>query len=148
MKMNQKTIKGMMKWLLLILLILGFNLFVVRLAIVYGPSMEPTLKQYDFLVVWQLGYTPEAGDIVVTTSDNQSGQNIIKRVVAVAGEQVSFTQNGEMTVVTVPKGQVFLMGDNRDYSTDSRELGCFSVEDICGKVVARIFPFDRITVFD
>lgn len=147
-EMRQKTIKGMIKWLLLILLVLGCNLFVARLAIVFGPSMEPTLQQYDFLVVWQLGYTPEKGDIVVTTADNPLQQNIIKRIVAVEGETISFERNGEAVTVTVPKGQVFLMGDNREHSTDSRELGCFAVEDICGKAVARIFPFTKITILD
>lgn len=146
--MSDRKIKSIVKWLLLILMVLGCNLLVARLAIVYGPSMEPTLRQYDFLIVWQLGYTPKEGDIVVTTRDNQLGQNIIKRVTAVEGEQVSFEQNGETVTVTVPEGHVFLMGDNREYSTDSRVLGCFAVEDICGKVVARIFPFDQITVYE
>ena len=146
--MNPKTIKEVAKWLAWILLVLGCNLFVVRLAIVYGPSMEPTLKQYDFLVVWQLGYTPETGDIVVTTKDNQLKQNIIKRVVAVGGETVSFERNGETVTVTVPAGQVFLQGDNLEHSTDSRDLGCFAMEDVCGKVVARIFPFAKVTVYE
>lgn len=145
--MDIKTIKEIAKWLVLIVLVLCCNLFVVRLAIVYGPSMEPTLKQYDFLVVWQLGYTPEKGDIVVTSADNQLEQNIIKRVLAVGDETVSFERNGEEVTLTVPEGQVFLQGDNREYSTDSRDLGCFTVQDIQGKVVARIFPFTQITIF-
>ena len=146
--MSKKTIKEAANWLLLFLLVLGCNLFVVRLAIVHGVSMEPTLQQYDFLVVWQLGYTPEKGDIVVTTRDNPLKQNVIKRVAGIGGETVVYEQNGGAVSVTVPKGQVFLMGDNLDHSTDSRALGCFSEKDICGKVILRIFPFTKIALYE
>lgn len=146
--MSRDTIKEIAKWLLLIVLVLGCNLFVMRLAIVHGISMEPTLQQNDFLVVWQLGYAPETGDIVVTTADNSLQQNVIKRVVAVGGETTSYEWNGKTVMVTVPEGHVFLQGDNWLHSTDSRELGCFAEEDICGKVVLRIFPFTKITVFE
>lgn len=148
MRMSRNTIKEMIKWLLLILLVLCCNLFVMRLAIVHGASMEPTLQQYDFLVVWQLGYTPEKDDIVVTTRENPLKQNIIKRVVAVGGETISYEWNGETVTVTVPEGQVFLQGDNSAHSTDSRALGCFEEDAICGKVVLRIFPFTRMAVFE
>lgn len=146
--MSKKTIKEIVWWLILILLVVGCNLFVARLAIVHGPSMEPTLQQYDFLVVWQWGYEPEKDDIVVTTANNSLKQNIIKRVIAVGGETVSYERDGETVRVTVPDGQVFLRGDNRAQSTDSRELGCFTEEEICGKVVARIFPFNQITIYE
>ena len=139
--------KSFLKWLMLVVLVVCCNLFVVRLAIVFGQSMEPTLQQYEFVVVWQLGYVPESGDIVVTTADNEVGQSVIKRVAATEGQKVSYEQDGEVVELIVPQGQVFLLGDNQPQSMDSRELGCFAVEDIKGHVVARIFPFNKLTVF-
>lgn len=144
-KVWKKEGKSLLCWLLLIAAVLGCNFFVARLAFVYGASMEPTLQQYDCLVVWQAGYVPKAGDIVVTTADNQLGQSIIKRVVATEGQSFSYEQGGQQIEGIVPEGQVFLMGDNREHSKDSRELGCFAVEEIMGRAVLRIFPFTKIT---
>lgn len=86
----------------------------------------------------------------------------IKRVIAVSGDTI-YTSDGSVyvngiklyesyiqqptlpgieTPVTVPQGQVFVMGDNRQNSRDSREIGCISIDRIKGKAVIRIWPFD------
>ena len=142
---ERSTRRGFWGWLLLIVAVICCNFFVVRIAIVYGASMEPTLKQYDFVLVWQWNYQPNRGDIVVTTAENELGQSIIKRVAAVEGQTVTYEQDGKTVELIVSKGQVFLMGDNRSQSVDSRKLGCFDIEEIRGKVILRIFPFTKIT---
>lgn len=138
------------------LTVLLCNLLVCRVAFVYGESMEPTLSEHDCVLVWKLGYSPKKGDIVMTNQNNDFSQNIVKRVIAVEGQVVKVDENvifvdgvqleesyldGNVPVsyqpmeVKVPEGKVFLMGDNRNASKDSREVGCFSNDSISGKVI-------------
>lgn len=161
-------IKRIYKWLVLVLIVLFCNFYVLRLVIVFGASMEPTLQQYDLVLIWQLGYTPCNGDIIVTDAQNEYQQSIIKRIVAREGQKVSiidgqvyidgnpleekYIENGKKTLydmseMIVPKGHVFLLGDNRQQSIDSRTMGCVSVGCIRGKVLVRLFPIDEVKVF-
>ncbi|MEA5002563.1 MAG: signal peptidase I [Christensenella sp.] len=145
------------------------NLYVVRIATVNGASMEPTLYNGDVLLCSPLGYTPDYGDIVVTEMDVGEG-DLIKRVIALAGDTVDVDyQTGTVSVngkqlsepytlepttlagdmqfpATVPVGRVFLLGDNRNNSIDSRRsiLGMVPKSTLLGKVYFRIYPFDRI----
>lgn len=133
------------------------NMFVVRLAVVHGPSMQPTLEDGEWVVVWQAGYVPQAGDIVVTDKNNPLGESLVKRVLATAGQRVEILpwhgmwvdgkwldlpglslQNGqpeEAVDVLVPPDHLFLMGDNYAWSVDSREIGVVPVQSILGKVL-------------
>ena len=147
MKADKNELRWLFKWVVLIVLIWICNMHVLRLTIVHGISMEPTLEPYDLLVVWQWDYVPQKDDIVVTTANNSVGQSLIKRVAALEGEQVFIEQDGTSIMMLVPEGYVYLTGDNDEHSTDSRTLGCFAVEDIRGKVVVRIFPFTKIATF-
>lgn len=151
-----KTEKKVNVYILITVIVLLCNLFVCRLAFVYGVSMEPTLETKDCVLIWKLCYQPKAGDIVITTKQNSLEQKLIKRVIAEEGQEVSFLNNQvlvdgrvleeaylntsemisyEEMRVTVPKGEVFLMGDNRNASKDSREIGCIPVKEIEGKVL-------------
>lgn len=148
------------KFLLLFAAIIICNLFVLRLAFVFGISMEPTLNPYDCVAVWQLAYKPTLGDIVITDCNNDYSQNLIKRVIATEGQHVRMTENkvyidGELLDepylleqeslhympldIVVPPAQVFLLGDNRNYSKDSRDIGCLPINKIRGKVLLRLF---------
>lgn len=131
--------------------------------------MSPTLETKDCVLVWKLCYKPEPDDIVITDRKNEFTQSLIKRVIAVEGQQVRI-KDGHVMVdgmvveepylnssepisydemeLTVPEGKVFLMGDNRNWSKDSRDIGCISVDSLEGKVVMRIFPFNKIEYFE
>lgn len=139
--------------------------FVMRLAAVEGHSMEPTLYENDRLIIRTMGYEPEFGDVVVL--DIPDTDPLIKRIIATEGQEVDIDfENGvvycdgvaldepyvaEPTYreedvefpVTVPEGCVFVMGDNRNHSTDSRDsmVGMVSVEHIVGEAVFRFMPF-------
>lgn len=144
--------------------------FVFRMVEVSGDSMENTLLNEDKVVVTNLFYTPEPGDIVVISHGEYYNKPIIKRVIAVAGQTLSIDfDTGEVVVdgVTlnetyiknpttkrgnaeipevIPEGKVFVMGDNRDVSQDSRytSIGLIPVENIIGKAQCIVFPFDRL----
>ena len=154
----------------LAVLILVFT-FVARIIVVSGPSMENTLQNGDAMLVWSLGYTPEQGDVVVLTKRSYQEDSIVKRVVATGGqtvdidyatgtvyvdgvaleedyikEQMQVPSYGDMVNhVTVPEGCLFVMGDNRNQSADSRypEIGIVDERCVIGRVVAVIFPFSN-----
>lgn len=151
--------------------------FIARPATVDGESMLPTLRNGERLVISNLFYEPAPGDIVVLCgeADREEGRNLIKRIIAVGGQTIDIDfETGEVTVdgevldepyilerthldegtefpLTVPEGEVFVMGDNRNGSRDSRSLSVGTVKEeyIVGRVLFRFFPFDRFgTVSD
>lgn len=144
---------------------LSVNFFVVEVS---GSSMEQTLQDKDYLYA-EKDFEVERGDIVILSVENhregtffgEDTQFIIKRVIALEGDTVRITDEGEvylkisgeaeftllsesyvsvstphydMTEWTVGAGQVFFMGDNRGDSYDSRRVGCFEVSDVVGVV--------------
>ena len=141
--------------------------FIARPSRVGGHSMEDTFHNGDLVILWELNYKPERGDVVVVNQDNALNETLVKRVIGIGGDHVQ-VQDGTVTVngkqlsepyvkeqqwsgnnadLIVPDGDVFLMGDNRNHSSDSRVIGPVSQKDIIGKVAVRIFPFDTIRTF-
>lgn len=145
-------------------------LFCFRVFNVEGSSMVPTLHPGDKVCVSTVGYTPKQGDIIVLSGTERLKKPIVKRVIAVAGDKVDInfttgivTVNGreehyaeDLTTqqkdiafpLVVPEGTVFILGDNRAMSLDSRssEIGCVDERQIVGKVLFRFLPLGDWTV--
>lgn len=142
-------------------------IFFVRVIDVKGTSMYPTLNNQDKMLVSDLFYKPKVGDVVVFTKDEYDPDKaLVKRVIATEGQEINIDFDlgivyvdgqaieedyiNELTTTkldfigpqTVPEGCVFVMGDNRNMSTDSRktEIGMVDNRLIIGKVYCVIFP--------
>ena len=146
--------------------------FLARTTGVVGSSMIPTLEEKDRLVISRLFYTPKKGDIVVISKRSELfPDSIIKRVIATEGQTIRFNfDTGEVWVdgalleedyiaeatrtredlqsgvdYIVPENCVFVMGDNRNRSSDSRksEIGMVDTRHILGRVLIRILPITK-----
>ena len=154
----------------IIILVVAFTFF-FRVVNVSGPSMLPTLESGDRVLISMLLHEPQAGDVVVITRTQGLDQPIIKRVIATEGQTVDIdTENGVVFVdgepldesayiengittqpcdytfpLTVPEGHVFVLGDNRAVSNDSRsrDVGMVDERYIMGKAEWILFPFQR-----
>ena len=141
-------------------------MFVARVVTVDGGSMNPTLIHGDRLIVSNLDKTYEQGDVVVFVAPEFMDEPLIKRIIATEGQlvEINFDKGivkvneeelyepyiAELTTdeqdydgpFEVPKGCVFVMGDNRNHSTDSRteEIGCVDTRYILGKAYFTMFP--------
>jgi nickel-type superoxide dismutase maturation protease len=93
---------------------------------VTGPSMEPTVREGDWLLVRQLRRRPRVGELVIAADPREPARLLVKRVTAVVGDLVT------------------VMGDRPDRSTDSREFGPIPSSAIVGSPVFRYAPLERV----
>lgn len=143
--------------------------FVLRIIEVDGESMVQTLHHRDRLITTHLFYKPSHGDIIVLNSTGLD-KPIVKRIIGISGDEIDIDfeegivyRNGEALSepytntltnakesvefpITVEEGKVFVLGDNRNSSTDSRSarVGQVDEEQILGKVIFRIYPFSDL----
>jgi signal peptidase I len=147
------------------LLYLLINQLTARIR-VEGNSMEPNLHDGEFVVVNRLAYSrhePERGDIIVFHSPRNEDKRFIKRVIGLPGDEIVFNEstvfiNGvpleEPYIKELPSyansqwnvgpGEVFVLGDNRDDSRDSRSWGNLRQEEIIGKAILVYWPLSEI----
>ena len=177
--MSEKVKKEVMEWVKVFALAIVFALIItqfIKPTLVRGASMYSTLEEGDYLIINRMSYKfkePDHGDIIVFESDlkqdDGSSKDLVKRVIGVGGDHVVIENSkvyvndkelnepyihneitkGDIDIV-VPEGKVFVLGDNREISLDSRyeQVGFIDDSDILGKVVIRLYPFNKIGLID
>jgi len=167
--------KELLEWVqaivIAVVLALVIRSFIFTVVRVDGQSMEPTLQHNDRMIVWRLGYEPKANDIVIFNPPGYA-KNVywVKRVIATEGQDVTIDYStnsvfvdgekidepylGERmnpqstpTEFSVPEDCVFVLGDNRNHSTDGRVIGPIDKKQIVGKSIWRFWPFNNMSVF-
>jgi len=132
-----------------------------------GPSMLPTLRSADRVLITRGAKGVHRGDVVVLTADEGGMKtDLVKRVIGVAGDLVEIRSDGAVVngvrepnygqkidapkysvsqpAIRVPKGQIYILGDNRPLSEDSRYIGTVPVSGVMGRVVAVFAPIQRL----
>jgi len=154
--------------ILAVVLYFGINAVSVRVR-VDGFSMNPTLQDGEYILVNRLAYKighPVRGDIIVFSFPMDPKQDLIKRVIGLPGESI-FVQDGKVMINgvpleepyiaappiyngtwEVPKGQLFVLGDNRNESKDSHEWGLLPIENVVGRAVLIYWPPPEWQVID
>jgi len=149
-----------------VLLAVVINLFLAQATRVFGQSMEPNLHTDQRIVVEKVSYRfhlPQRGDVVVLKLPQDAKELLIKRVIALPGDTVEvhdgrvwvngqpvdepyLTQPtmGQMAPLVIPDGHVFVLGDNRGFSNDSRSFGTVPLENIVGHAWLSYWPPDQI----
>ena len=162
MDLIKRIIKEAIPFVIIIICVLSVKQFIVTPIQVNGDSMDPTLKDGDLMLLNRLSYnfgSINRFDIVVVDKEDSY---IIKRVIGLPGEIVKFEDNKlyindeeieeyylDDTVLTndfvayIDDDCYFVMGDNRQVSSDSRALGCFDISKIKGKTSLTFFLFFR-----
>ncbi|XP_019407056.1 PREDICTED: mitochondrial inner membrane protease subunit 1 isoform X1 [Crocodylus porosus] len=121
--------------------------YVGGIVVCSGPSMQPTIQNYDIVVLDNLSrhfYSIQKGDIVIAKSPSDPKSNICKRVIGLEGDKVctSSPSNFLKNHSYVPKGHVWVEGDNLRNSTDSRRYGPIPYGLIRGRICFKIWPLN------
>ncbi|MGB0925226.1 MAG: signal peptidase I [Minisyncoccia bacterium] len=157
--------------LLVLVIVIPLRMFVAQPFIVNGDSMNPTFANGDYLIIDEISYTrsnPSRGDVIVFRLPSNKKRFLIKRVVGLPGEtvvingsKISITKTNKTTVQldenylnedfssygtwNLAEDEYFVMGDNRNNSSDSRSWGILNREFIVGKTFLRLFPFTTLS---
>ncbi len=149
-----------------LVIVVVINVFLAQATRVEGQSMEPSLHDNQRLIIEKVSYyvrLPQRGDIIVLRLPNRRSDPLIKRVIGLPGETVEITDgnvliNGQvldepyldqstyqgMAPRVVPEDEVFVLGDNRGFSNDSRAFGFVPFSDIVGRAWFRYWPPDEV----
>lgn len=158
------------------MIVVPLRAFVIQPFLVDGDSMEPNISSGQYLLIDQLTYrfrAPERGEVVVLDAPHTPGTFYIKRVIGVPGDTVEVKDglvvlstpaypdgvvleetylNGSITPgdlsVTVPDGHVFVLGDNRSASSDSRVFGAVPYADLVGRAWVKGLPVAQAGTID
>jgi signal peptidase I len=157
-----------------LLIVIPVRMFIAQPFIVSGASMEDTFHSGEYLIIDQVSYhleDPARGDVIVFRYPQDPSKFFIKRIIGIPGDTIDIqgntvtitTKDGKTmtldepyiksmaknTTLTETLGdrEYFVMGDNRDASSDSRVWGVLQKEKIIGKALVRLFPFNEAGLF-
>ncbi len=154
-------------------IVIPIRYFLFQPFFVKGQSMEPNFENGDYLIVDEISYklrSPQRGEVIVFKYPQNPSQRFIKRIIGLPGETVEI-KNGKIEIFKNGQPQVlneenyissfiytsgdvqavlgsneyFVLGDNRDFSFDSRRFGSLPTENIIGRVIIRAWPFDSLS---
>ena len=170
----KRIIKELYPYVVIVIVVVLFRTFIATPVRVDGSSMDSTLKNGEILILNKLDKSYERFDVVVVevTIDGHKSK-LVKRIIGLPGENIEYKDNelyinGEIledefnsrtnnfslkdiyNVDSIPNDYYFVMGDNRNYSRDSRDytVGLIKKEDIVGITDLRIFPLNKIGKFN
>lgn len=158
------------------LIVIPVRYFLFQPFFVRGQSMSPNFADGDYLIVDEISYrfrAPERGEIIVFKSPTDNSQRLIKRIIGLPGETVEI-QAGKIAIekggleqvlkesnylfsdlqtsgdikIVLAENEYFVLGDNRDYSLDSRRFGPVAKDNIIGRVLFRAWPFAALAKFE
>jgi len=161
--------------LIALMIVIPVRMFIAQPFIVSGASMEETFQNGEYLIVDQVSYhlnSPERGDVVIFRYPRDPSKYFIKRIIGVPGDTLNI-ENSSVKIInesnpdgfileepyiksmksgvsiseTLGEREYFVMGDNRDESSDSRVWGVLQEERIIGKAFLRLFPPQVIDIF-
>jgi len=157
-----------------VLIALLINLFLAQATRVHGQSMEPNLHTNQRLIVEKVSYNrflrqyfkfdgPKQGDVVVIRLNGQGGELLIKRIIGLPGDTVEIRESqvyvngqsinepyisgitpGNYGPITIPPLSIFVLGDNRGFSNDSRNFGTVPLENVIGRAWFSYWPLEQI----
>jgi signal peptidase I len=164
-------LKDMSGYLIVIIIVILLFIYVISFQEVMGPSMSPTFEQGNLIFVSKIHYkfsNPKRGDVIVFQYNGE--KNLIKRVIGLPGEEIKYQDNqlyinnvayedpysgntktnnftgADIGNTKVPDKCYLVLGDNRENSADSREIGYVCKKDVIGKVVMRFWPLNEIKI--
>ncbi len=170
---NKKdSVWDMVKFIIFALIIvIPIRMFIAQPFLVKGRSMDPTFHDKDYLIVDELSYilrNPKRGEVIIFRFPGDPKEHFIKRVIGIPGDTIQII-NGTVTVITkdgttllldepyvthkmdqslediiVPEGNLFVMGDNRSESYDSRMWKFLPIKLATGRALLRLYPFNDI----
>lgn len=169
----RETLIDTVKLVIIIFIILFLMIYVVSITQVVGSSMKSTLIDGDVLILSKANYRffdIKRGDII--SLDYEDTKYLIKRVIGLPGDSIEIVDNvlyingevyeedyldeglnypdfhlSDLGYDTIPEDMYLVLGDNREDSLDSRDIGLISKDNVNGKIVLRIWPINKISVF-
>lgn len=156
-----------------ILIVAGLRLFVIDPFLVHGSSMDPTFHDGNYVIVDKFTYNisnPKRGDVIVFKAPTEDGRYFIKRIIGLPGERVVVDgsvvqiynqenpngfviyepyvvhESGRKADRTLRDDEYFVMGDNREVSSDSRSWGALDKTAITGRALLRLLPISDISI--
>jgi len=169
---KKDSVWDMVKFIIFALIIvIPIRMFIAQPFLVKGRSMDPTFHDKDYLIVDELSYilrNPKRGEVIIFRFPGDPKEHFIKRVIGIPGDTIQII-NGTVTVITkdgqtllldepyvthkmdqslediiVPEGNLFVMGDNRSESYDSRMWKFLPIKLATGRALLRLYPFNDI----